>query len=133
MIIETLFGPEEIPDRFKSIKFRVIRAVYDTITVKEAILEYLDPAKRFTSARQLSETFNFLRNETKEHFLAIHLDGKNRIVCIDRISVGSLNQSIVHPREVFKTSLLSSAAALILIHNLCGAQHKLCNVKLQVM
>jgi len=45
------------------------------------------------------------------------LDGKNRICCIDEASVGSLNQSIVHPREVFKTALLSSAAAIILLHN----------------
>ncbi len=33
------------------------------------------------------------------------------------VSTGSLNQSIVHPRELFKTALLSSAAAVILIHN----------------
>ena len=50
-------------------------------------------------------------------FLSLHLDGKNRIVCIDVVSIGSLNQSIVHPRETFKTALMSSAAALILVHN----------------
>ena len=49
--------------------------------------------------------------------MALHLDGKNRILCYELISLGSLNQSIVHPREVFKSALLSSAAALILIHN----------------
>ena len=47
----------------------------------------------------------------------IRLDGKNRINCVDEVSVGSLNQSIVHPRELFKTALLSSAAAIILVHN----------------
>jgi DNA repair protein RadC len=47
----------------------------------------------------------------------MHMDGKNRISCIDCVSIGSLNQSIVHPREVFKTALLSSAAAIILVHN----------------
>ena len=62
-------------------------------------------------------TFSFLRHESKEYFFAIHLDGKNRICCIDEISVGSLNQSIVHPREVFKSALLSSAAAIIVLHN----------------
>lgn len=40
-----------------------------------------------------------------------------RIACVDCVSVGSLNQSIVHPREVFKTALISNAAALVLIHN----------------
>jgi DNA repair protein RadC len=57
-----------------------------------------------------------LMKETKEQFLTLHLDGKNRIICMDLVSIGSLNQSIVHPREVFKTALLSNAAALILIH-----------------
>lgn len=47
----------------------------------------------------------------------MHMDGKNRICCVDCVSVGSLNQSIVHPREVFKTALVSSAAALVLVHN----------------
>ena len=61
--------------------------------------------------------FHDLRMEAKEHFIALHMDGKNRISCLDRISVGSLNQSIVHPREVFKTACLSSAAAILLIHN----------------
>ena len=44
------------------------------------------------------------------------LDGKNRIICMDIVSVGSLNQSIVHPRSVFMTACLSNAAAIILVH-----------------
>ena len=54
--------------------------------------------------------------ETKEMFVTLHLDGKNRILCMDQVSIGSLNQSIVHPREVFKTACLSNAAAIILVH-----------------
>ena len=50
-------------------------------------------------------------------FLTLHLDGKNRIIALDMVSIGSLNQSIVHPRELFKTALLSSAAAIIMVHN----------------
>lgn len=41
----------------------------------------------------------------------------NRIICLDRVSVGSLNQCVVHVREVFKSAVLSSAAAVLLIHN----------------
>ena len=52
----------------------------------------------------------------KEYFYTIHLDGKNRIICLEMVSMGSLNQSIVHPREVFKPALLSNAAAIILVH-----------------
>jgi DNA repair protein RadC len=54
--------------------------------------------------------------ETKEMFMTLHLDGKNRIICMDLVSMGSLNQSIVHPREVFKTACISNAAAIICVH-----------------
>ncbi|MBW4054587.1 MAG: DNA repair protein RadC [Proteobacteria bacterium] len=73
---------------------------------------------RYDGRIQVAELFSFLHNEAKEHFFTVHLDGKNRILCLDLVSVGSLNQSIVHPREVFKTVLCSSsAAALLLVHN----------------
>ena len=54
--------------------------------------------------------------ETKEVFICLHCDGKNRIICMDLVSIGSLNQSIVHPRSVFQTACLSNAAAIILLH-----------------
>jgi len=117
MTIQTLFGTETIITKPRCIKFKQIKAIYETLTIKEEISGYLPPATRFTSPTQIFQIFNFLQLETKEYFLTLHLDGKNRIICIEEVSVGSLNQSIVHPREVFKTALLSSAAAIILIHN----------------
>jgi len=101
----------------RPIKFKTIKAVYQTMTVNEAITDYLKPHTRYTSASEVFNTFSFLQYETKEYFMALHLDGKNRVVCLDMVSTGSLNQSIVHPRELFKTALLSSAAAVILLHN----------------
>ena len=88
--------------------------------VKREIVREDAPAwvtTRFTAPRTIFEMFKGLINETKELFITLHLDGKNRILCMETVSVGSLNQSIVHPREVFKTALLSNAAALLLIHN----------------
>lgn len=99
------------------LKLKQIRAVFEPIAVNDEITNYLSPKTRFTAPSQIFEAFQFLNQETKEYFITLHLDGKNRIICLDTVSLGSLNQSIVHPREVFKTALLSSAAALILIHN----------------
>jgi DNA repair protein RadC len=115
--VETLFGLEVITTRPKPIKFRVIKAVYETLKVEEEVQAYLPPDRRYTSPQQISQIFSFLESESKEYFFALHMDGKNRILCVDSVSVGSLNQSIVHPREVFKTALLSSAAGIILVHN----------------
>lgn len=111
MTVQTLFGSSS------TIRFKQIRAVYETLTVKDEVTEYFNSPNRLDSPAKIYHLFSFLKNETKEFFFTLHLDGKNRIICVDKVSIGSLNQSIVHPREVFKTSLLSSAASLILLHN----------------
>jgi DNA repair protein RadC len=58
-----------------------------------------------------------LRAKKKEHFLALLLDTRNQLIKIAQISIGSLDSSIVHPREVFKEAISASAAAVILVHN----------------
>jgi len=117
MTIDTLFGTEEVTSKPRTIKFKTIKAVYETLVVREDITNYLKTGTRYTSPSQVSDTFQFLMKETKEMFITLHLDGKNRIIAMDVVSIGSLNQSIVHPRSVFMTACLSSAAAIILVHN----------------
>jgi DNA repair protein RadC len=78
----------------------------------------LERFDRFTSPQQVFDCFHHeFRDSRKEYFLALLLDGKNRIIRRVQISEGSLNQSIVHPREVFSPAVRESAAALILVHN----------------
>lgn len=73
---------------------------------------------RFSSASQVFEQLNHeFRDRHTEQFVALLLDGKNRIITRAVISEGSLNQSIVHPREVFNAAVRQSAAAMILLHN----------------
>lgn len=59
----------------------------------------------------------YLANADREHFCVMCLDTKNKVNCINTVSVGSLNSSIVHQREVFKAAILSNANAIILFHN----------------
>lgn len=74
--------------------------------------------ERFTGPSQVFDHFHHeFRDRRKEYFLALLLDGKNRILRQGQISEGSLNQSIVHPREVFNPAVRESAAAVILVHN----------------
>ncbi|MPN14686.1 hypothetical protein SDC9_162013 [bioreactor metagenome] len=58
-----------------------------------------------------------LRYEVKEHFIVILLSTKNHIIATPTISVGTLNASLVHPRELFKEAINYSAASVILVHN----------------
>ena len=58
-----------------------------------------------------------MRYMDREHFRALLLNTKNRVISLETISVGTLNCSSVHPRELFKIAIKRSAAAIILIHN----------------
>ena len=55
--------------------------------------------------------------QDREHFVAVLLSSRNTVIGIETISVGSLNASIVHPREVFKPAIIHSASAIVLAHN----------------
>lgn len=52
----------------------------------------------------------------RETFWVVMLDGKNRVIGVNLVSVGSLNAALVHPREVGKALILSNSAAAILVH-----------------
>ncbi len=58
-----------------------------------------------------------LRDQKKERFFVVLLDCKHRIIREELVSVGSLNLSIVHPREVFLSAIRESAESMILVHN----------------
>ena len=58
-----------------------------------------------------------LKGKKKEYFLAILLDTRSQLIKVAEISIGSLEASIVHPREVFKEAISASAASVIFAHN----------------
>ena len=63
--------------------------------------------------------FNYfsLFKDEKERLISILLDTKNRIIGIDLVSVGTLNSSLVHPREVFRKAIAAGSNAIIIAHN----------------
>jgi DNA repair protein RadC len=58
-----------------------------------------------------------LKGKKKEHFLVLCLDTRNRVINCKPVSMGSLDTSIVHPREAFKEAVSSCAASVIFVHN----------------
>jgi DNA repair protein RadC len=57
------------------------------------------------------------RGKKKEYFWAVLLDTRNKIIKSVEISIGSLDSSIVHPRELFKEAIAASASSIIVAHN----------------
>jgi len=74
--------------------------------------------KKITSPQDVAEIFiPILRDDNKEKFIVVCLNSANKIIKHEIISVGNLNSSVVHPREIFKVAIDNSSASIILIHN----------------
>lgn len=68
------------------------------------------PAEAYALVRELAKA-------KKEHLLALYLDAQNRLILKETISIGSLNTTRTHPREVMQPAVVHSALAFILVHN----------------
>ena len=74
--------------------------------------------RKITSPQDIAEIFiPILRDEIKEKFIVVCLNSANKVIKYETISVGNLNSSVVHPREIFKVAIDNSSASIILIHN----------------
>ena len=67
------------------------------------------------------DVFNYckplLENKKKEYFMVLYLDTRNNVVKHEIIFIGTVNSSVVHPREIFKTAVKESVCSIILVHN----------------
>lgn len=84
--------------------------------VKESSLMY-EPRYIRTPQDAAQLVQDFLAYSDREKVVAVCMDVKNQPTSITTISLGTLHSSLVHPREVFKTSILSNAAGFIIAHN----------------
>ncbi len=73
--------------------------------------------KRITSAQDVYNELKPFSTKTQEHFLVITLDGASHIINTRTVFIGTLNQSLVHPREVFADAIADRAAGIIIAHN----------------
>jgi DNA repair protein RadC len=60
---------------------------------------------------------DFLYHKRQEYFLTVTLDGSGHVIAIRIVTIGLLNHSLVHPREVFRDAILDTAASIICVHN----------------
>lgn len=104
-------------DRFKISEVPAKRVnIVSLKLVKESSLLYKERSVRSPEdGYQLMKLL--LTDKDREHFIVASLDTKNQPVSINVCHIGSLNASIVHPREVMKSAILSNAASIIVGHN----------------
>lgn len=74
--------------------------------------------KKITSPSDIAEIFiPILRDELKEKFFVVCLNSSNKVIKYELISIGHLNASVVHPREIFKTAIENNSASIVVLHN----------------
>lgn len=89
------------------------------------ILASIELAKRYTSqnnrkitsAKDVYSELKSFTNKKQEYFLTITLDGASHIINTRTVFIGTLNQSLVHPREVFADAIADRSAGIIIAHN----------------
>ena len=92
--------------------------LFDGYEVKvQLIREEYNPGQNIRTPDDLNDVMDELRKKDREHFMCVYLDSQGRILGIETISIGTLNSSVVHQREVFKGALLANACSVMFLHN----------------
>ena len=104
----------EIDDEVKSMK---ITAMFELFRRTQKLMDNGFKQKIRTAEDVYNRYSNQLRHEKQEHFIALYLDTKNKIITESLVSKGTLNASIIHPREIFNPAIKVSANSIILLHN----------------
>jgi DNA repair protein RadC len=91
-------------------KEKAKKYVYDNLSVKAL------PDGVYSPLEIAGQCKDF-RKADKEHFCVFFLNTQNRIIGREIVSIGTLNTSLIHPRECFRTAILKNSAAVIFAHN----------------
>ncbi len=70
-----------------------------------------------TSPDMVYKLLKDIKDETQEMFIVLCLDNKKKVISKNIVFIGTLDSTIIHPREIFKIAILNSSSCLILAHN----------------
>ena len=94
---------------------------YDDSYIREVRVNYVSTSAKPFRISGPDDVANFVRSiltdNSREHFVALYLDGSHRVASYSIVSIGSANQASVHPREVFQRAVLVGATAIAIAHN----------------
>lgn len=75
------------------------------------------PTVCISSGFEVYNLMRFLESADREQFYVLHLTAKNQVIAMEQVAMGTLTNSLLHPREVFKAAIVSNSAQIILCHN----------------
>ena len=96
-----------------------LETILEVVRVEQVVMERPTEYKTgMTSSRYAGEFgIREIGNEASEVVLVVVLNTKNQINAIHRVFTGSLNTSVAHPREIFRTAIINNGARIMLFHN----------------
>lgn len=80
-------------------------------------LETANPVKKITAPSDILSAVWKYAEKNQEHFLVASLNGAHEVIETRVSSIGILNRTLVHPREIFRQAIIDNASAIIIIHN----------------
>ncbi len=99
----------EVSSGTKHVFVREVSAYYRGHCRSSRCIENAKAAKEFFDG--------IMKENAREQFVALHLDGVHHVVSYSVVSVGTATSTLVHPREVFQIAMLAGACAIIVAHN----------------
>jgi DNA repair protein RadC len=95
--------------------------VESQVFFREVNVNYSGPQQAPVKIRSAADALTFLnailKDNVREHFIALFLDRSHQIVSYSVVSIGTASSTLVHPREVFQRAILAGACGVILAHN----------------
>jgi|SRR5699024_4955710 len=94
-----------------------MKKIYEIVKIKQEVKETM--ANRYTVRSPedvVSHAYSIIGEEDREIVLIMVLNTKNHIIAVHRCHVGSVNASIIHPREIFKSAILNNGSSIVAIH-----------------
>ena len=93
----------------------------DTLYVRESVIRYVGRKRRAVTIESPAMVREFLKKDLKglqqEKFMVVAVNNKNRVMAVYTVSIGTVSEAIVHPREVFRQAIKHGASAVIVCHN----------------
>ena len=108
----------ELENEFKNeVKAMKIQSMFEIFRRTNKLMKSGYKQKIVSAEDVFNHFVDELKNKKNEYLYALFLDTKNRIIDKKEISKGTLNASLIHPREVFKPAIQASSNSVILVHN----------------
>ncbi len=117
LLRERDFTKEETPQSKIVEQSRARMKQYKNLSVDEFSISVAEEPACITEARGVYQHLKEYKDKNQEHFIVITLDGASKIINTRVVFKGTINQSIVHPREVFADAVEDRAVGIIIAHN----------------